>query len=670
MAGMTPKDIGSLIGVDEVKLSPDGRQVAFAVWTVDLDENDYRRSIWLGPVDASSPAAPFTAGDPADSSPRWSPDGRWLAFVSDRKGDKTGAVVKVAPIGTGGEVRVVAEWDEAIDALEWSPGGSALAFGARTPDEDRGDKKAKDQPPRRLTRLFQRIDSVGWLHGRHRQLHVVPADGTARPVAVTSGEFETGSLSWLPDGRGLVFNSGRHDTWDLDLRDDIWTVEIGDAAAGTTEPRRVTATEHAWAWPTASPAGGRVAAIWFGSPMELHSGQLTVVELESGEHRSLTEKLDRPCHHFMVPQGPVWAGDDLLFLVEDHGNQHVYRVPGDGSAPPEPVIAGDRWVHAFDASADGDVIVAIVSTATTQPEVLAIDATGAERSLTALGRSFAGRVETSAPERFTARSADGTEVEAWYIAPVGAMAGQRYPTLLNVHGGPFTQYGNKFFDEFQIQAGAGFGVVYSNPRGSSGYGDAWGQAITWPTHPVHPGSGWGGRDAEDVMAVVDEAISRFDSIDTERLGVLGGSYGGYMTTWLVGHTDRFGAACSERAANDLVALDESSDIASAFVSETGQRFFANREQLAASSPITYATEITTPLLIIHSEGDLRCPIAQADALFTVLRVLERDVEMLRFPGASHELSRSGPPKQRVARAEAIVEWFERWLTAGSSPGSS
>ena len=658
MPGMTPNDIGSLIGVDEVRLSPDGTQVAFTVWTVDLDENDYRRSIWIGATDGSAPPTPFTAGDPSDTTPRWSPDGGRLAFVSKRKGDTPGATIRVAPVGSGGEVRTVAEWDEGIDAMEWSPDGATLAFGARTPDPDRGDKKAKDQPPRRITRLFQRIDTVGWLHGRHRQLHVVPADGTAKPTAVTAGEFETSGLAWLPDGAGLVFNSGRHDTWDLDLRDDIWTVAL-PAGGEPGPPAQVTATEHTWDWVVASTDGERVATIWYGSPDEVRSGQVAVVDLATGSWRSLSEKLDRSCHHFMVPQGPVWVDDDVLFLAEDRGNQHLYRVPGDGAAPPEPMIVGDRSVIAFDAR--GGRLAAVVGTATTLPEVVAVGADGSERQLTTLGRAFESQVTISAPIAFSATSADGTEVDGWYIPPVGATPGERRPTLLNVHGGPFTQYPNRFFDEFQIQAGAGYGVVYGNPRGSSGYGDAWGQAVAWPSHEVHPGSGWGTVDADDVMAVLDEAVRRFDTIDPERLGVLGGSYGGYMTTWLVGHGNRFQAACSERAANDLIALEESSDIASAFGSYTSRRFFADQDQLAASSPITFATDITTPLLIIHSEGDLRCPIAQADALFTVLRLLERDVEMLRFPGASHELSRSGPPKQRVQRAEAIVEWFDRWL---------
>lgn len=657
MAGMNPNDIGSLIGVDEVRLAPDGSQVAFTVWTVDLDDNDYRRSIWLAPTDGSAPPAPFTAGAPSDAIPRWSPDGRRLAFVSRLPGDKPGAVIKVAPVTSGGEVRTITEWDDSIDAMEWSPDGTRLAFGARTPDTDRREKKAKDQPPRRLTRLFHRLDTVGWLHDRPRHLCTVPADGTTKAVAVTAGEEDTDGLSWLPDGSGLAFAAARHDTWDLDLRNDLWTATIDPQGPGN--PARLTSTEFSWTWPVVSPAGDRLAAVWFGSPDEVRSGQVVVVDLDGGGFRSLTEKLDRSCHHFMVPNGPVWVGDDVWFLVEDHGNQHVYRAPADGSGPAEVVVGGDRWVHGFDA-ADGTVAL-VVSTPASQPEVMVIGSDGSQRQLTRLGAAFAARVDTAEPVPFTATAPDGTEVEAWYMAPIGLAEGERAPTLLNVHGGPFTQYGNKFFDEFQIEVGAGYGVIYCNPRGSSGYGDAWGQAVAWPGHPTHPGSGWGGVDVDDVLAVVDEAVERFDSIDPGRLGVMGGSYGGYMTSWLVGHTDRFKAACSERAANDLLALEQASDIASAFGGYTGGRFYEKTDELIERSPQTFATDITTPLLIVHSEGDLRCPIGQADALFTTLRLLERDVEMLRFPEASHELSRSGPPKQRVQRAEAITEWFDHWL---------
>jgi dipeptidyl aminopeptidase/acylaminoacyl peptidase len=219
------------------------------------------------------------------------------------------------------------------------------------------------------------------------------------------------------------------------------------------------------------------------------------------------------------------------------------------------------------------------------------------------------------------------------------------------------------FDEFQIQAHAGYAVLYCNPRGSSGYSEAWGRAVRWPGAEVDPGTGWGGADYDDLMAVVDEAIRRFPFVDPDRLGVLGGSYGGYMTSWIIGHTDRFKAACSERAANNLLGLEATSDIAGAFVDYVGVQHVDDPDAYLRHSPITYVKSMTTPLLIVHSESDLRCPISQAEELFVALRLLHQEVEFVRFPGESHELSRSGAPRHRVQRAELILEWFDRHLRA-------
>jgi dipeptidyl aminopeptidase/acylaminoacyl peptidase len=239
--------------------------------------------------------------------------------------------------------------------------------------------------------------------------------------------------------------------------------------------------------------------------------------------------------------------------------------------------------------------------------------------------------------------------------------GRRYPTLLNIHGGPFSQYGNRLFDEFQVQAGAGFGVLYCNPRGSSGYSEAFGRAIRWPEANPDPGSGWGGVDYDDVMACVEEACQRFGWIDADRLGVLGGSYGGYMTSWIIGHTDRFKAACSERACNNLLTLDQGSDLAGLFASYVGKSHVDDAGPFLRQSPISYVKDMVTPVLIVHSENDLRCPINQGEELFVALRLLGRQPEMVRFPGEGHELSRSGSPRHRVMRAELILDWFRRQL---------
>jgi dipeptidyl aminopeptidase/acylaminoacyl peptidase len=281
-----------------------------------------------------------------------------------------------------------------------------------------------------------------------------------------------------------------------------------------------------------------------------------------------------------------------------------------------------------------------------------------ERRLTDVGRPFAEARELQTPERFTAISADGTEVEAWVMRPVGFEEGQTYPTLLNIHGGPFTQYGNKFFDEFHVFTGAGYVVVYSNPRGSSGYSEAWGRAIRGP---VEVGPGWGSVDYEDLMAVMDEAIKRFDYIDSDRVGVMGGSYGGYMTSWIIGHSDRFQVAISERAVNDMFLESGTCDFSIFFRGELGAHHWEAPDAYRAVSPLTYATNITTPVLIIHSEDDLRCPIGQGEELFAILRALKRDVEFVRFPAEGHELSRSGAPMHRVTRFEVIMEWLDRYL---------
>jgi dipeptidyl aminopeptidase/acylaminoacyl peptidase len=244
------------------------------------------------------------------------------------------------------------------------------------------------------------------------------------------------------------------------------------------------------------------------------------------------------------------------------------------------------------------------------------------------------------------------------MLPAGYEAGKRYPVLLNIHGGPFTQYTTGFFDEFQVYAGAGYAVLYSNPRGGSGYTEAWGRAIRGP---IDGGPGWGTVDFEDVLGVVDTALATYDFLDPERLGVMGGSYGGYLTSWTISHDNRFKAAVSERAVNDFYSAVGSSDLWWVFERQFGGRWYEHLDAWLDRSPTTYATEIETPVLIIHSEQDLRCGIEQGERLFVELRLLGREVEMLRFPAESHELTRSGSPLHRVQRFEAILDWFSRYL---------
>jgi dipeptidyl aminopeptidase/acylaminoacyl peptidase len=669
---MTPEDIGALRQVEDPRVSPDGKLVAFVVADVDLQANQYRRRIWLASTDGELPPRPFSAG-PNDQLPRWSPDGRWLAFsaqIVDRPCD-----LCVLPVGHGGERVVLASWPAPLTELAWSPSATCLAFVARDPDPERysgtgAPRKAQDTPPRRLTRLFSQLDNEGWVVDRPNRVVVVAADGSAPPKALTEGPFEASGIAWSPDGVCVAFASARHDSWDLDGAVDLWTVP----ADGSGQPGRLTGTDAIYSSPAWSPDGSKLACLVHPTPLdEPRHDRLGVLELANGATTVLTASLDRNCGPYGSSRAPAWCGDRLLCSVEDAGNVHVYAVPASGIGAPERVVDGDLWVTAWDWA--GGALALAVTTPTTFPELAvrklsSSTVTGPDiqgppeehpRRLTDLTGPFAAKKVLAALTPFVARSADGTEVPCWAMTPVGAEPGRRYPTLLNVHGGPFTSYGNRFFDEFQMEVGGGFGVIFCNPRGSSGYEESWGRAVRWPECETDPGSGWGGVDFDDVMACVDEACRRLDWVDPDRLGIMGGSYGGYMTTWAICHTDRFKAACSERSCNNLVTLEHSSDMAGAFRGYVGRSHVEDPVAFARQSPATYVDRMTTPLLILHSEEDLRCPINQAEELFVALRLLGRDPVLVRFPGESHELSRSGAPRHRVERAQIVLDWFKQKL---------
>jgi dipeptidyl aminopeptidase/acylaminoacyl peptidase len=251
------------------------------------------------------------------------------------------------------------------------------------------------------------------------------------------------------------------------------------------------------------------------------------------------------------------------------------------------------------------------------------------------------------------------DIDVWFFAPDTDR--DTWPLIVSVHGGPASQYGERWFDEFQLWASAGFAVVGCNPHGSSGREDAWVRALRSPLAVHEPGTGWGGVDADDILAVLDATLERWPSIDPSRAGIHGGSYGGFMTSWLCARSDRFAAGCSERAVNNLLSEEWSSDVGGYFWREIGVSHLAHPEEYLRMSPATYADGITCPMLLLHSEQDLRCHIEQADALFVPLRLRGHDVEYWRFPAESHELSRSGAPKHRIRRAELIIDFFQRKL---------
>ncbi len=632
------------------------------VGRIDEAANRYRSQIWLAPADGGRPARPLTAGEKGDGSPVWSPDGTTVAFVSHRGEKDEEATLHLIPVDGPGEVRTVAAMKGGIAGLAWSPDGELLAFASRTPDARYDEDDPAKQPPRQITRFFSRLNDEGWVYDRPSHIYVVPADGTEPPRDLTPGEFSFGGPAWLADSSGVVGAGAGHDTWDRDLAEDLFVVPL----AG--ERRPLTAQTGVYGEASVAPDGSQAAFLGHDDALTLpQNSRVGVIDLGTSQRRWLsTGGLDRSWQPFPESRPPLWDGDSIIALCDDRGSVHAYRLSLNGQGEPTPVVDGDRVVTGIDARAG---TVAFTATTAERPaELYTVMNGGAERRLTSLTERFAARAGIQPAQRFRAPSTDGAEVDGWAFLPTGFDPDRRYPVLLNVHGGPFTQYGNRFFDEAQIQAGAGYIVVMGNPRGSSGRDTAWGQAIMGPDHPTAPGRGWGSVDVEDVLATLDEALRRWPAADPDRVGMLGGSYGGYMATWLAGTTTRFKAICSERAVNNLISEEWSSDIATVFRTNHGPTHLEDPEFYARVSPIRFVRDIQAPMLILHSEDDLRCPINQAEELFVALRLLGKDVEFHRFPAESHELSRSGSPIHRRQRMEIILDFFGRHLHPESAVG--
>ncbi|HZS25355.1 MAG TPA: S9 family peptidase [Gaiellaceae bacterium] len=652
MGGMQPRDVYELVNAGDPRISPDGTRIAYVVTRIDEEASEYRSAIWVASFDGSDEPVQFTSGERRDGTPRWSPDGKWLAFASSRGDDKAPAALYAIP-AVGGEARKLTDLKESVESIEWSPDSTRIAFTARVRDDAYDEEDEHKREPRRFRRVFHKLDSVGWTGDRRKHVFVVGLDGEeARQL--TSGDFEHDAPTWTPDGKRIVFEGLRDENWDTTLINRLYVV---DADGG--EPKQLTGDEASYNSPSVSPDGTRIAAQLVPEDGTYpHHAQIGVLPSEGGEARVLTASLDRQCSPYPETREPIWDGDRIVFSIEDRGNVHIYAVPADGSAEPELLLGGEHVLAGYDVR-DGKLAY-VAATATSMRELYA----GTDgRRLTHVGKDFTEGRQLSEIERFTARSQDGYEVDAWLVRPPDLEPGRTYPTLLTIHGGPFTQYGTGFFDEFQVYAGGGYVVLYANPRGGSGYSEEHGRAIRGPVGDAGPG--WGSVDYDDLMAVVDTALERFDFIDADRLGVLGGSYGGYMTSWIVGHTNRFKAAISERGVNNLISMFGSSDLFWVFERQFGGPMWENVEAHLERSPATYAKQIETPVLVLHSEQDLRCSIEQGEHLFNLLHLLGKDVEMVRFPGESHELSRSGSPRHRVQRFEVILEWFGRYLSPGT-----
>ncbi len=696
---LVAEDLLAIKLAGDCQISPDGSRVAYVLQEIDRKKNEYTSAIWLA-REGADPVR-FTGG-PKDTQPRWSPDGRHLVFVSNRSGSNQLWLLSLE----GGEARQLTRVKGGAQNPVWSPDGRTIAFTANLTeaglqpegeDEEEQDLYKKfTKDVKVITRLHYKMDGVGFYTDERRHVCVVDIDG-GEPRQLTFGDYNHLDVSWTPDGRGLLFAANRRedrdwypghvDLWYLPLDGDE-TVHRGDneSLSSACEPVRLTPGDGSLtcSGPVASPDGNSIAFL-ASDPAESGYGLtgLYVLERNTGQLRRLAAELDRSFGNqastdLVAPGGGrlYWSPDGrwIYGTVSDGGQVHLVRV-GAATGAVVPVTGGDRVIHAFSLTPDcrraalafatphspGDIYLARLDEPTPAPSVPAAGTVlrgggVSEVRLTAHNDELLGELELTVPERFQVTAGEGEPtVDAWILPPVDREEGKKYPTVLEIHGGPMSMYGANFFFEFHWLAAQGYAVVYSNPRGSQGYGHDFCRTIR---------ADWGNRDYADVMAAIEAAVARFPYVDGDRLGVAGGSYGGFMVNWIVSHTNRFRAAVTMRSVVNRWSAMGTSDLGYNRLRQFGVENWWEVENLGPflkQSPLVHASHINTPLLIEHQENDLRCPIDQAEQLYAALKYQRKPVKFVRYPGEFHGMSRTGKPWHRVHRLRMLAEWFAEYL---------
>ena len=676
LRSLTVEDLYQIKFLSAPRISPDGQHVAFVVTTIDERKHQYRSAIWMSSSQGEE-AQRFTTGQGNAHSPCWSPDGRWLAFVSEREGEPVGkddreqkrhgkGKPQIWLIPTdGGEARQLTFMEHGASHPVWSPDSTQLVFNAPVGPADEETEDGQKLPKARvIDRLWYRLDGVGFIYERRQHLFLISVSG-GDSVQLTDGDWDDDDAAWSPDGTHIAFVSSRaEDRWRFPTPD-LYTLSVQHTQAG--ELQCLTDGSIASGSPSWSPDGKVIAFI--GSSKHRSAGHnylyTIAADANSDSADCLTRNFAGTCMDWtnsdigdehLIPR-PAWSPDaQTIYVLATHrGATRIYAVPTSGSREQPPTLTpGNMHVRDFSIDASAGRFALLLADATHVQEIFACSTTTPSelRPLTSMNAELFNELALSTPEYMPYKGADGWDMDGWILKPHDFDPERKYPLIVEIHGGPHTQYGYGFFHEMQLLTAAGYVVLYTNPRGSCGYGYDFALAVR---------GAWGEKDSLDIMAGVDVLLQK-GYIDEQRMGVTGGSYGGFMTNWLIGHNDRFKVAVTDRCVTNMVSDFGSSDFGWGLADDEFETTpWEDPERYRHLSPITYVKNMHTPLLIIHSEQDLRCNIEQAEQLFASLKYMGREVLFVRFEGQSHGLSRGGHPKLRLERLRHILGWFEKYL---------
>jgi len=655
--GVTAEDYIAFHFPSDAHISPDGKQVAYVVTVIDQQRNRRVSSIWLVDVDGRSAPRRLTAEGVNSNAPRWSPDGSELAFLSTRNagiGESGGVAATEAPRPQicimhmdGGEAQVVSRLKNGVTAFQWSPDGKRFVAVSRLGPSDEVAPSARKSDVRHYKHISYKFNDTGWFDDKRSHLWVIEAAG-GKDKQITSGDdWNDTDPQWSPDGSRIAFVSDRSGReYDDSHNKDVWVISADGGALTKI-------SDHAFDddLPRWSPDGKQI--LFAGRTARRQFPKLYVAASNGGSaSKSIVDDLD------LIPANLHWAGaNEVRFETGVKGTEHVFRV--DLSARKTiPVTSGERSVRGFDINEKAGVMTYIANDFEHMDDVYAsaLDGSG-ERQLTHVNAKLWSELEVAKVERIPYKSTDGWAIDGFLVKPVGWQPGKKYPMVLSIHGGPAGQYGVDWYHEFQVYAGKGWAVFFCNPRGSTGYGQKFERGIV---------NNWGGMDYQDVMAGVDAALKQNPWIDRDRLGVTGGSYGGFMTNWILGHTNRFKAAVTLRSVSNFISDDGTRDGAYGHEDDFDGFLFDDFDQYWNASPLKYAKNVKTPTLVLHSDNDYRVPIEQGEQWFRALRHYGVNAEFVIFPRENHNLTRTGEPKHLVESLNWQAYWFDRFLNGNEN----